>query len=454
MSARSLNPAIDIGQIEGGFVQGMGWLTTEELVFDTRGRLLTHAPSTYKIPVACDVPADFRVALFPTTPIREDTIYRSKAVGEPPIMLANSVFCAIADAIHAIDPSQAGASRCAGDARGDPARLRGLARTPDAATERRVKTWRQLAEFLAVHRAAALIGVHDVKGSAPREPGARMVVRPDGAFHGTIGGGQLEMKMLSIAGDMLGSGVPEARLVDQALGPDLGQCCGGRVKILIETFDPQHLAQVRRFAAIEEKGVFVLECRLEDGFVQRETASSVGDDRWTQWRETYGENRTPVLLFGAGHVGRALVLALAPLPFTVRWFDSRPDAFPAHIPQNSTAILLNDVRGGDRRGGPRCFRAGDDSRPSAGSGHHRRGTFSRLSLCGADRQLLQTGAVRKAFSRDWPCGGSHRRARLPHRSCGHRRQGPSHHRRLRDGAIAATSRKGRFKPLASDPSWR
>jgi len=205
-----------------------------------------------------------------------------------------------------------------------------------------VKTWRQLAEFLAVHRAAALIGVHDVKGSAPREPGARMVVRPDGAFHGTIGGGQLEMKMLSIAGDMLAGGVAEARLVDQALGPDLGQCCGGRVKILIETFNPQHLAQVRRFAAIEEKGIFVLECRLEDGLVQREIASSVGDDRWTQWCETYGENRTPVLLFGAGHVGRALVLALAPLPFTVRWFDSRPDAFPAHIPQNSTAILLND----------------------------------------------------------------------------------------------------------------
>jgi xanthine dehydrogenase large subunit len=102
---RSLNPAIDIGQIEGGFVQGMGWLTTEELVFDTQGRLLTHAPSTYKIPVASDVPEDFRVALYPNAN-PQDTIYRSKAVGEPPIMLANSVFCAIADAIHAIDPSQ------------------------------------------------------------------------------------------------------------------------------------------------------------------------------------------------------------------------------------------------------------------------------------------------------------------------------------------------------------
>jgi len=102
---RSLNPAIDIGQIEGGFVQGMGWLTTEELVFDREGRLLTHAPSTYKIPVASDVPADFNVALYPNVN-REETVYRSKAVGEPPIMLANSVFCALADAVHSLDPSQ------------------------------------------------------------------------------------------------------------------------------------------------------------------------------------------------------------------------------------------------------------------------------------------------------------------------------------------------------------
>ena len=102
---RSINPAIDIGQIEGGFIQGMGWLTTEELVYDDEGRLLTHAPSTYKIPVASDVPVDFRVALFDNSN-REDTIYRSKAVGEPPLMLPISVFAAIADAIHSLRPGQ------------------------------------------------------------------------------------------------------------------------------------------------------------------------------------------------------------------------------------------------------------------------------------------------------------------------------------------------------------
>ena len=105
-AGRSLNPAIDMGQIEGGFVQGMGWLTTEELVFDENGRLLTHAPSTYKIPTCSDVPADFRVALFEPGRNREPTIHRSKAVGEPPLMLALSVFSAITDALASLAPGR------------------------------------------------------------------------------------------------------------------------------------------------------------------------------------------------------------------------------------------------------------------------------------------------------------------------------------------------------------
>ena len=94
----SLNPALDLGQVEGGFVQGAGWLTTEELVWDARGRLRTHAPSTYKIPCASDVPPDFRVALW-AGENREDTIYRSKAVGEPPLMHGISVLMALSDAV-------------------------------------------------------------------------------------------------------------------------------------------------------------------------------------------------------------------------------------------------------------------------------------------------------------------------------------------------------------------
>jgi len=102
---KSLNPAIDIGQIEGGFVQGLGWLTTEELIWDSAGRLRTHAPSTYKIPTASDVPADFRVALFESGGNREESVYRSKAVGEPPLMLAISAFSAITDAIASLKPA-------------------------------------------------------------------------------------------------------------------------------------------------------------------------------------------------------------------------------------------------------------------------------------------------------------------------------------------------------------
>ena len=111
---RSLNPAIDIGQVEGAFIQGMGWLTMEELHWHPMdgsrhaGKLLTHAPSTYKIPTANDCPAHFDVRLYDgDNPA--DTIHRSKAVGEPPLLLPFSVLLAIRDAIsatggHRVDP--------------------------------------------------------------------------------------------------------------------------------------------------------------------------------------------------------------------------------------------------------------------------------------------------------------------------------------------------------------
>ncbi|WP_076416715.1 xanthine dehydrogenase molybdopterin binding subunit [Shewanella sp. UCD-KL12] len=98
----SLNPAIDIGQIEGAFIQGMGWLTTEELVWNDQGRLLSNNPATYKIPAISDAPTDFRVHLVPDDPNREQTIYNSKAVGEPPFMLGMSVWSALRDAISSV----------------------------------------------------------------------------------------------------------------------------------------------------------------------------------------------------------------------------------------------------------------------------------------------------------------------------------------------------------------
>ncbi|WP_339938094.1 xanthine dehydrogenase molybdopterin binding subunit [Undibacterium luofuense] len=106
-AGQSLNPAIDQGQVEGGFIQGMGWLTMEELVWNQDGKLSTHAPSTYKIPAVSDCPARFNTRLFNNINAAE-TIHRSKAVGEPPLLLAFSVFFAIRDAIAGINPGYRG----------------------------------------------------------------------------------------------------------------------------------------------------------------------------------------------------------------------------------------------------------------------------------------------------------------------------------------------------------
>ncbi|WP_288473536.1 molybdopterin cofactor-binding domain-containing protein, partial [uncultured Pseudomonas sp.] len=98
----SLNPAIDIGQVEGGFVQGLGWLTMEELVWNDAGKLLTAGPSTYKIPAVSDVPPDLRVRLVENRQNPEATVFHSKAVGEPPFMLGISVWCALQDAVASV----------------------------------------------------------------------------------------------------------------------------------------------------------------------------------------------------------------------------------------------------------------------------------------------------------------------------------------------------------------
>lgn len=206
--------------------------------------------------------------------------------------------------------------------------------------------WERLADIVALHGAAALVSVHAVKGSAPRDVGARMIVRPDGAFHGTIGGGQLEWQMLRAAGVALAAGDRRAQLIEQALGPDLGQCCGGRVTVLIETFGREDRSALRTLALHEEEGRFEVDCRIEDGRVRR-TVIAPSDSLFADgsWRERYGEVLTPLYLFGAGHVGRAIVLALAPLPFTIRWIDSRDDAFPAHIPANVVPVQSVDPAG-------------------------------------------------------------------------------------------------------------
>jgi xanthine dehydrogenase accessory factor len=207
-----------------------------------------------------------------------------------------------------------------------------------------MRTFRRLIDAIEAEGSAALVTLARVEGSSPREAGARMVVRPSGGFNGTVGGGALEFAALEAANEALRRGRGPARLRSLALGPELGQCCGGRVEWRVETFDKRDLDDLSALAIAESGASASLGARLgSDGRVQRTLASGVAERKLARraeesWTEPLGVLARAVYLFGAGHVGRALALALAPLPFAVRWVDPRRDAFPAHAPANVTLI--------------------------------------------------------------------------------------------------------------------
>lgn len=190
-----------------------------------------------------------------------------------------------------------------------------------------------------------MISVIRVEGSAPREVGARMVVQHNAGFFGTIGGGRLEYEALAVAEAALSAESLSASLRVWPLGPNLGQCCGGSVTTLIETFDASDLEQVRAFAAAEKAGPFATishitaQDRMAREIADENAAAEPGEDAASQrFLERFGEVRKTVLLFGAGHVGRAIVLALSQLPFSVRWIDTRAGHFPDYVPANVTTI--------------------------------------------------------------------------------------------------------------------
>src|ERR1700728_841756 len=207
-----------------------------------------------------------------------------------------------------------------------------------------MRAFRRLVEAIEAEGSAALVTLARVEGSSPREAGTRMVVRPSGGFHGTIGGGALEFAASEPAREALRRGRGPAARPSLALGPELGQCCGGRVEWRVETFDRRDLDDLSPLAIAESGASATLSARLGlDGRIQRTLGSSVGERRLARlaaesWTESLGMVARAVYLFGAGHVGRALALALAPLPFAVRWIDPRRDAFPTHAPANVTLI--------------------------------------------------------------------------------------------------------------------
>lgn len=212
--------------------------------------------------------------------------------------------------------------------------------------------WRSIERFIAGKGSAALVTLAQAQGSSPREVGARMAVAPDGTFTGTIGGGALEWGALAEAQALLArDGAFVARL-DRALGPDLGQCCGGRVLLTIEKFGAADREAVAAFAKAEGEGALTTIATVgKDGrLVRRIAHANEGRSPRPAYEvqsdgrihERFGEEPTPFYLFGAGHVGRALSVALAPLPFAVTWIDTRPGAIPDMFPVNVTAIREGD----------------------------------------------------------------------------------------------------------------
>ena len=302
---------------------------------------------------------------------REDTIFRSKAVGEPPLMLALAVFHAIRDACAACGPARlppqsdgTGDTRsraaCHRRAGGEPRRMsvsrarlethgarpRGAWLTPlsghwlDAACAR-----------LAAHAAVVRVTVVALRGSAPREPGASMLVDTSGTV-GTIGGGRLEWHATGAARELLhAASAAPVRIDDVILGPDLGQCCGGRVELWLERLTRAQLPRLRRLArqwhARGAGGGIAIATEVAGGVVchrllRSECAAPGVQLRRREDRMTLIESANPrrpgLWIFGAGHVGQALVRLLAELAlFEITWIDARAELLPGDLADSVTA---------------------------------------------------------------------------------------------------------------------
>jgi len=165
----------------------------------------------------------------------------------------------------------------------------------------------RLLDRLATYNLVALVTINATRGSTPQGEGASMMITEEGAISGTIGGGALEYAVINEAVHLMKSGTTGIIKKHYPLGPDLGQCCGGSVEIELGIFDRSMRADIQS---------------KRDAI--RHDAS------------------TPLYVFGAGHVGRALVMALAPLPFTVTWIDERAEIFPDHIPRNVNAKRIDN----------------------------------------------------------------------------------------------------------------
>ncbi len=217
-----------------------------------------------------------------------------------------------------------------------------------------MKVWSNIETFLASHGSACLVTILSVQGSAPRKAGTRMVVAPNGHFTGTIGGGTLEWEALKKSTSLLINSTKQTTHHTYPLGPQLGQCCGGSVIILFETFTNLDIEEVSLLSEREKTGIFHVKSIIHDDRVKRlplalQTTEQFALTEQFEWdksqtfKETFGSVRTNIYLFGAGHIGKALMLTLAPLPFKVSWFDDRSEEFPSAVPANFTCQTLGNL---------------------------------------------------------------------------------------------------------------
>lgn len=217
-----------------------------------------------------------------------------------------------------------------------------------------MRVWGHIVDCLKNGGSCALVTVARVEGSTPREEGTRMVVRPDTSFYGTIGGGTLEFEAIRKAATAAREAKPAFIHQSVSLGPDLGQCCGGRAKLTIEVLTSETLTFAETLAAREETGsAFGTIANLRDGrlghrrVLEQPPESAMSFDDLSEAgtsvvTERFGETRRPLYLFGAGHVGKALVLAMAPLPFAITWIDSRAGQFPGRVPANVSKVCVEN----------------------------------------------------------------------------------------------------------------
>ncbi|KKJ78566.1 hypothetical protein WH95_00180 [Kiloniella litopenaei] len=205
-----------------------------------------------------------------------------------------------------------------------------------------MKVWSLIAKHLENAGCCAMVTMTEVLGSAPREAGTRMIIRPDGGFHGTIGGGTLEWHVQAKAQKLMRNQKALLNFSQHALGPELGQCCGGAVKLLIEVFTKEQLDDVKELAIMEETGPFSTQGLFREDRVIRkiteEAHQKLRFDPNGDILESFGEKKRQVYLYGAGHIGRALMLNMAALPFDLVWIDSRHNALPSVTPGNVEKI--------------------------------------------------------------------------------------------------------------------